>query len=173
MVTGSDVGGIRFIITYGGGLHTIQGAKVYINSPGMPFYRYIYVGSTDAYGVLYVPNLPIGNNKYQVSKTGYRAVTGTAVIIGGQMTYVNIDMVPTLSLGAVNVGNLNIVSNPPEACICIDEAVQNATTPVTIADVPEGDYTLILTKDGYNDYITLVTITNGQTTTISADLISL
>ncbi len=170
MVERLDVGGLHFVVTYGQGAHTIQRAYVYINSPGMPFYQYWLKGYTDAYGVLNVPNLPTGTNRYIVSKPGYNSASGSIVVIGGVGITVSIDLIPSLSLGTVMVGNLNIVSNPPGACIYIDNIAQDAVTPVTIADVPEGDHILVLTKDGYTDYNTLATIVSGQTTTISADL---
>ncbi len=174
MVEGLDVGGIRYVITYGNGAYTIQGAKIYMNYPGLPFYTYMYMGATDAYGVLNVPNIPTGTSKYMVSKTGFVTATGSLVVVGGHTTYKSIDMVQSLSMSALATGgSLNIVSNPAGACISIDEAVQNTTTPVTIADIPQGDHVLILSKDGYSDYNTLITIVNGQTTTISANLIPL
>ncbi len=170
MVERLDVGGLRFVVTYGQGAHTIERAYIYINSPGMPFYQYWLKGYTDAYGVLNISNLPTGTNKYIVSKPGYNSKSGSIVVIGGVSITVSVDLIPSLSLGTVMVGNLDIVSNPPGACIYIDDVVQNAVTPVSIAEVPEGDHLLILTKDGYADYNTLATVESGRTTTISANL---
>ena len=165
------VGAIIFYVK--SGATPVAEAKVYMNSPGMPIYEYLYKGYTNAYGSLGVWNLPIGTNKYMISKTGYNTATGAVVVYANVGTNVNVDMVRTLSIGTTIVGNLNIISNQPGACVYINDALQDMSTPVTIADLPEGNYAITLAKDGYNDYFTLATITGGQTATISANLVPL
>lgn len=167
------IGGIRFVVTYGNGAYTIQGANVYLNSPGMKYYLWSYKGYTDQYGVLNVPNVPVGTNKYMISKTGFTTATGSLQVYEGMTTVANIDMVQSLSLESLSTGNLSIVSNPPGACVYIDDIAQVISTPLTISDIPEGDHVLTLTKDGYEDYHTLATIISGQTITITADMTSL
>ena len=166
MVDSLDIGAVHFSITSGG--TPVARARVYIQSPGMPIYQWSYKGYTSQYGVLDTWNLPAGVNSYMVSATGYTMVRGKVNIIGGRSTTLNVNMVRSLSTLAV--GSLNIVSNPPDACVCIDDAPQYVTTPITIEEIPVGDHMLILSKDGYVEYTTLVTILSGQTTTISANL---
>lgn len=52
----------------------------------------------------------------------------------------------------------------------INESIQELPTPVTIQDLPEGDYVLRLSKDGYEDLITLVTIMRRQTAIMTANV---
>lgn len=161
-------GAITFYVR--SGTSPVPGAKVYINSPGMPIYQYIYKGYTSTYGVLSVPYLPAGTNRYMVSKIGYNVASGSTTVYDGRSVTVNVNM--TISLSTIgSIGSLSIMSNPPGACVYINDSLQEMPTPVVINDMPEGDYVLTLVKEGYNDYITLITIVRGQTTTISTDLI--
>ncbi len=166
MIESLDIGAVHFSVT--SGATPIAGARVYVQSPGMPIYQWSYKGNTSQYGILDVWNLPAGVNSYMISATGYTTVRGTVNVIGGRSTTLNVNMIRSLSTLAV--GSLNIVSNPPDACVCIDDAPQYVTTPITIAEIPVGDHMLILSKDGYVDYTTPVTIVSDQTTTISANL---
>ena len=163
------IGAITFYVT--SGATPIVGAKAYMNSPGMPIWQYIYKGTTDQYGVLRLWDLPVGLNKYMISATGYKTVSGQTTVVEGHNIDININMVRTLSLATMAMaGSLTVTSNPSGACVYLNDVLQNMTTPVTIADLPDGDHSLVLTKDGYDDYITMVTITSGQVTTVSVNL---
>ena len=109
---------------------------------------------------------------YFRSATGYNISRGSTNVPanGG----VQIDVYLTRALSTVStdiVGSLTVISNPEGAWVYIDEVCQEIPTPVTISDIPEGDYILTLVKDGYEDLITPVTIIRGQTAEITANLI--
>jgi hypothetical protein len=167
MTESLDIGSIRFVVTSGA---AIAGASIYIQPPGISW-QWIYKGYTDSYGALNVLNLTTGVNKYAVSKAGYATATGSVTVIGGRITLANVHMTHSLSeIGMSAVGNLSIMSNVPDVKLYIDDVLQNATTPIIIEGVPTGSHMIVVTKDGYNDYITCVTISAEMTESISADL---
>jgi len=77
--------------------------------------------------------------------------------------------VPTLQPVAAS-GSLSIASSPAGAAIYID-GVQRGITPATIPGLFAADHTVLLKLDGYQDYSASVTISAGQTGTVSATLV--
>ena len=66
-------------------------------------------------------------------------------------------------------GNVYITSTPSGATATIG-ALNAGETPAQFTDLPVGTYTLILTRGYYNPYTTQVTVTDGQTTYVNANL---
>ncbi len=72
------------------------------------------------------------------------------------------------------LGNLNIQSNPPGAGIWInDRKASGKTTPVNIHNLKIGKHSVTLRKKGYREYSTKITIKDGATTDIQAQLTAL
>jgi hypothetical protein len=63
-------------------------------------------------------------------------------------------------------GKLKITSNPPGADIYLDEKYVGVT-PAELVDVPAGTYTLILKKEGFDEWTDTVTIKAGKTVSIN------
>ena len=82
------IGAITFYVR--SGTTPIAGAKVYINSPGMSTYKYVYKGYTNAYGILGTWDTSIGINNYIVSQKGCDTVTGTVTVYENQNINANI-----------------------------------------------------------------------------------
>lgn len=67
------------------------------------------------------------------------------------------------------IGSIDIISTPAMADITIDgKAV--GRTPISLRDVLIGTHNITLTKSGYNTYSQSVTITEGQSATLTATL---
>ncbi|HTY14687.1 MAG TPA: protein kinase [Methanoregulaceae archaeon] len=95
-----------------------------------------------------------------------RQETGTS----DSKTFPNVNADHTLSATfALDTGTLDVKSTPRQAEIFIDGTDTGFQTP-QILDVAGGSHTLRLSLDGYQDYTTTVSITAGQTTTISQQL---
>ena len=157
-------GAIKFIVRYGSS--PIAGAKIYTSVNRITWY---YRGYTDSVGVFIVMGLPTGINYYMVSAIGYNTASGSVNVIAPG---VQVDVYMTKSLSIVSaemMGRLTITSNPEGALVYINGSMQELPTPVTIADLPEGDYALDLTKDEYG-FTTLIRIMRGQTITAIASL---
>jgi hypothetical protein len=70
---------------------------------------------------------------------------------------------------ATTTGSLNVVSTPAGASIYLD-SVYKGVTPKTISNIPAGTHHLLLSKTGYLDYTSAVTINSRKTTKINAAL---
>jgi len=67
------------------------------------------------------------------------------------------------------VGSIDISSSPTGASIYVD-GTSEGTTPDTIKNLIGGSHKVILKKSGYSDWGKIVTIKEGSTTTVDADL---
>ena len=66
-------------------------------------------------------------------------------------------------------GSIQVSSTPSGAKAYLDGA-EKGTTPLTISNVAVGSHTVKLTMEGYKDYQVSVSVTGGQTATVSATL---
>lgn len=165
MVESLATGAIKFIVRYGSS--PVVGAKVYTSVNRITWY---YWGYTNSVGVLIAQFVPAGLNYWMVSATGYNTASGTVNVIANGGVQVDVYMTKSLSIVSADMmGSLTITSNPEGAFVYINGSMQELTTPVTIANLPEGDYVTELTKDGY-EFTTLVKVMRGQTATITASL---
>lgn len=66
-------------------------------------------------------------------------------------------------------GKLNVISIPSGANVYVDN-VYKGQTPITITKLSVGQHVVKLTKAGYNNYITTISITAGKTTKLNVVL---
>ena len=72
-----------------------------------------------------------------------------------------------VTVNMLSTGGLDITSTPPGASIYIDGQLQiGINTPATIPNLVEGDHEIKISLDGFNDYITTVTVIADTTTTV-------
>ena len=69
---------------------------------------------------------------------------------------------------APSAGHITLNSNPPGAYVYINDTYKGQT-PLTL-ELRAGSYTIRLSKPNYEDYITIVSLSPGETKTISATL---
>lgn len=113
-----------------------------------------------------VTDIPAGKHTFCLKLTGYNDTCGEVTVVGG----VTVEVYATLTPVTPTTGSLNIMSTPGGAAIYIDAAVQEPLTPATITNITPGSHTVKLTKEGYEDFSTTVTITAGTTSYLSATL---
>jgi len=71
-----------------------------------------------------------------------------------------------------NIGFFDVRSTPPGAWVTFNGREISAKTPLSADEaIPVGSYPLILRMEGYDDYMTLVTITKGQMTHVDVTLV--
>jgi hypothetical protein len=73
----------------------------------------------------------------------------------------------------INYCKLSITSNPPGATIKVDGDKLWRTTPVQAGFPQSGQHTIVISHNGYQDYVITVNLVVGQTTNVSADLVPL
>jgi hypothetical protein len=111
-----------------------------------------------------VPNLPAGSYTLSLTLAGYQDITEMFSIITGQTT----SYAPTL-VPVPQKGTLSVTSTPSGAAYYVD-GVARGSTPGSVTGLDPGTHEVRVTKAGYTDFTDTVTITAGQTTSISAPL---
>ena len=111
---------------------------------------------------LVLGNISVGSHTVQVQKLGYNEYSTTVKVTSGKTTTVS----ATLKSSS---GSINVKSVPSGATILLD-GVSKGTTPATLTSISTGKHALVMKKAGYNDYSTQVTVSSGQTTSVSAVL---
>ncbi len=132
-----------------------SGANIYIDGT--------LVGITPAT----ISNVTAGSHSYTLTLSGYNNATGTVTVTAGQTATVSVTLTPV-----VTTGSIAFTSSPSGANIYLDGTLVGVT-PATITNVSAGSHSYTLTLSGYNDYTGTVTVTAGQTSTISATLTAL
>lgn len=128
---------------------TPSGAEIWINNT--------YTGFNTPGGAA---NLSAGDYSYKLVKLGYADVTGTVTIVSNQTT----------NITRTFLGSVAFTTTPPDARIWIDGVDKGVNTPYTITGLTSGNYSYILRKTGRADATGTFTITDGQTTNVSATL---
>jgi hypothetical protein len=107
-------------------------------------------------------NIPAGNRTVRVTASGFQDFQQSVTVFGGQTTTVNANLQPV----QVN-GTLNILA-PNGSSVYIDGVlVGNGNVS---RNIPAGTRTVRVTLDGFQDFQQTVTVRNGQTTTVQANL---
>jgi len=115
-----------------------------------------------------VITLPTGSYDIKLIKVGYSDNVGTVTILSGiQNTYSAI-----LQSTTSNAGSIQITSVPSGASVYINSNYMG-TTPFTATSLSPGNHNVLLSLQDYNDYSKVVTVTVGQTTTVSVALTKL
>jgi len=79
---------------------------------------------------------------------------------------VNVQFTPPVTTGA-----LSIYSTPTGSAVYLDGGYQGIT-PTFVGNLLAGSHTVILSRAGYQDWVSTVSVSAGQTTTVSATLAS-
>jgi hypothetical protein len=143
------------------------GLSINSNPKGADFYiDEIYMGITNQI----VGNLAPGSHNISLSLAGYELWTGQANVVSGQVTSLNINLVPEVNPPS---GDLRVSSTPDGAAVYVNNDYRGVTPLIGSLDVSNlnpGSYTISLKKVGYNDYTTQVTIVAGTTTQVNGPL---
>ncbi|HJJ48405.1 MAG TPA: PEGA domain-containing protein [Methanocorpusculum sp.] len=146
---------------------------VYVSSYS-PSYGYLYVNSSPDGCSLYVDGryqgktpisvtLETGRHSVSLAKSGYDEYNTTVGINTGSET----TLYPTL-YKKVSEGYLSVNSNPSGADVYIDNCYRG-TTPLTLY-LSSGTYDVLIKKPDYKPYSSTVSVKDGKTSTLSANL---
>ena len=133
---------------------TPSGADIYIDST-------LQTAKTPAT----ITGVSAGSHTYRLSLTGYNDAAGTVTVTVGQTAAVSVTLTQV-----VTTGSISFASNPSGANIYLDGTLQTAKTPATITNISAGSHSYTLRLTGYNDATGTVTVTAGQTATVSVTL---
>jgi hypothetical protein len=170
-ILASNPGTLRFTLVADG--EVADSDEIIIGSPVSRSGRvYITTNPTGADvfidGVLYgvtdamIVDVPPGQRVITLTKEGYATWQKTVNVQALRITMLTgITLTP---VGA-QTGSISVISIPWNAAVYLDDQYKGLT-PVTIQGVSAGSHTLKVTKDGYKDYSTPVTVTGGKTVTL-------
>lgn len=142
---GGDGGSGNIVVT-----SVPDGASVFLN------------GEDKGTAPLTISALPVGTYTVKATKTGYKDKESSVSVAKDQTTTVDV----TLELA---VGTLVVSSYPPKAAVFLD-GVSKGETGLTITSVSEGTHTVKVTKTGFKDNESSVTIERDKTKTLSVNL---
>ena len=107
-----------------------------------------------------------GSHTVRCSMTGYTDSSQDVTVTAGQTT----EVVLNLPVPGAATGSIYITSLPSRALIYLDGKYLGVYSPTTINKVTAGTHTLRLTRYGYKDYTSSITVTAGTTTPVSVVL---
>ncbi|MEI6841222.1 MAG: PEGA domain-containing protein [Methanomicrobiales archaeon] len=147
-------------------LETLQSdGSVFVQSN--PSGARIYLDNTDT-GFLTpgtIVNVSAGSHTIRCSLAGYSDNSQTITVSAGQAVSVSIDLTRSPSTGSIS-----IQSNPTGAKIYLDSVDTGFVTPKTIVNVSAGNHTIRCSLAGYSDNSQTITVSAGQTVSVSIDL---
>lgn len=134
-----------------------RGAKVYLDN--------VYRGMTP----LNLDRVTTGQHRIKLVMAGYRDWSSYISVSPSRTTTVSADLVPLPAYGSISV-----YSNQSNARIYLDGIYKKRTSAnksVEIKNVRKGYHELLITKDGYQDWISTIMIVANQTRRVSAFLV--
>lgn len=167
-IIASNSGSVRFTITANGevadsdeitiGFPVSRSGRIYITT--IPTGADVFID-----GVLYgvtnamIVDVPPGQRVVTLTKPGYTTVQKTVNVQAQRITMLT---GIKLTSDVPQTGSIQVISIPWNAAVYVDDQYKGLT-PVTVYGVSPGTHTLKVTKEGYRDYSTSVTITDGKT----------
>ena len=134
-----------------------QGAKVYLDN--------VYKGVTP----LNLDRVAAGQHQIKLVKTGYQDWSSYISVSPSRTTTVSADLVPLPAYGLISV-----YCNQGNAKIYLEGSYKkrsSANKSVEIKNVRKGYHELLITKDGYEDWISTIMVATNQTRMVSAYLV--
>ncbi|MEI7663488.1 MAG: carboxypeptidase regulatory-like domain-containing protein, partial [Bacteroidota bacterium] len=135
--------------------------------------------TTNAAGLYSVTNITPATVNVTCTKSGFVPYAGTAVITSGSVTTLNIAMVPNpkingtvtdASTGAPVVGATVTIDLPSPTNPPVTMTIGGGIIPLTTLNLA-GVHNFYINKTGYDQFVGSVTLTGGNTSTITAALL--
>jgi hypothetical protein len=111
-------------------------------------------------------NVLPGTHTIMVSKSGYSTTSRTVSVSAGSNTPVSV----TLSQQPPNTGSIYMVTTPQGAAAYVD-GTYYGMTPALAPGLSAGTHQVRLSLSGFQDYLGIVTVVGGQTTTVTQTLV--
>jgi hypothetical protein len=136
-----------------------SGASVYVNG--------VYKGKT-------LPGTPVvstqvvpGTYTLLLTKDGYQDYTTTGTVVAGKNYDIVANLVP---VSKPTVGGIAVSSSPSGADVYVNN-IFRGLSPLTVESLTPGVYTVLVRLSGYQDFMSTVSVSAGQTAQVSAVLI--
>jgi hypothetical protein len=165
----STTGLIAGIVTDSSNGNPVQGATVSADSGQNDI--------TDAAGAYTLTDVPTGTSSVTANASGYDPASQSTPVLDGETSTVNFSL--TLSPVGGGTGSVKgtVMNNSGSRLNGVEvqvlggpSATTNKRGKYTIQNVPEGLQSVTVTYPGYADFLEMVTITTGSTTTLNITL---
>jgi len=133
------------------------GAEIFLNGESL--------GVSPDSGTLVLYTVPRGLYSVEARKGGYSSITDELYVDGNAVTTYGVNLVPS------PYGSLQISSNPDSGVIYLNNRCVGIA-PFIIEEIPEGTHTIVVQKDGYQDFEAEVSVQAGSMGVIDAVLVS-
>ena len=131
--------------------------------------RVVIAGQEKGTTPLKIPGLAFGKYSVKLQLKGYKDLDQDVEL---NETNAGKEVPLVLEAAAPVVGTLVIESKPPGAVIVMNNRALGVT-PKTVANASVGKYNIDLRLEGYNDFSQSVRVKEGQTTTVTAELVAI
>ena len=167
----SATGTLAGTVTNSVGGAAISGASVVVNALAPVL--------TSGTGTYSVPALTAGTVNVSITKTGFVPYSGTAVIVGGSTTTLNVALAPNpnvngtvtdASTGLPVVGATVTIDLPSPTNLPITMTIAGGIIPTTQVSLV-GVHNVYINKTGYDQWVGSVTLTAGGTVAVTAALL--
>jgi hypothetical protein len=108
-----------------------------------------------------------GDHTVKLTLSGYSDYSAALSVVGGEVTPLKATLIQ--SLPNSTKGSVSIASIPAGAQVLL-RGQDRGKTPVSVTDLEAGDYPIILNLEGYNSWPGTISVTSGQTTSITLKL---
>lgn len=148
---------------------TIQASPPVVNV----YFDIAYKGQTDSKGRFVIQGVAPGTHSLRLAQTGYNDYSTPVTVYSNSQASISAVLTPSGGIPTITpapgYGTLSVSSDPAGASIYIDNAY-TGYTPATLTTVPSGQHTVMLTLDGYQNYVTNVNVAAGGTIQVSSSL---
>ena len=114
-----------------------------------------------------IPSVSPGLHNVRIELNGYYPFETDIAVLAAQIEF--IDVVLELIPPPPNTGALDIITNPSDARVYLNDVLKG-TTPLFIVNLDPGAYTIRLEKNGYEPFENVTSVVAGETTLIDVTL---
>jgi len=136
----------------------LAGTELYLNNEKK--------GVTPDSGILQIQTVPDGLYEFTVKRPGNLSISQQQYVSSNAITVYRVKMEPAVT------GNVYVNTTPEDAGIYLNNRYIGIS-PQTIPDIPVGNQTIRISREGYQDWISEITVIGAESNQIDAVLVSL
>lgn len=118
-----------------------------------------------------IENVALGSHNVLLRLTGYQDYVQSVTVTDNATSTVSATLIAvTTTTQAISNGSVYVQSNPSNAAVFLNTMYQGKT-PISLYNITQGDYRVVVQKTGYEDWSTRISVSPGTKSDIYATLI--